>query len=155
VELAVKKLLPGIPIIVANSDQYVSADMTPFIEGIRQDFASGYILAMEARGNRWSFIGRDEDGFVNRVVEKEEISEKKLNDTLVEMQREGLNRLYAEKLLVELRAGEVKEITYFDQPDGIFFPMDRIDTKEKFIKGFKWNPTLRPQNATALRKDTN
>lgn len=83
------------------------------------------------------------------------ISEKKLNDTLVEMQREGLNRLYAEKLLVELRAGEVKEITYFDQPDGIFFPMDRIDTKEKFIKGFKWNPTLRPQNATALRKDTN
>jgi NDP-sugar pyrophosphorylase family protein len=75
VELAVKKLLPGIPIIVANSDQYVSADMNPFIEGVRQDFASGYILAMKARGNKWSFIGRDEDGIVNRVVEKEEISD--------------------------------------------------------------------------------
>lgn len=83
------------------------------------------------------------------------ISEQKINDTLIEMKREGLNRLFAEKLVVELRAGEVKEITYFDQPDGIFFPMDRIDPKEKFIKGFKWNPTLRPQNATELRKDTN
>jgi hypothetical protein len=83
------------------------------------------------------------------------ISEQKINDTLIEMKREGLNRLFAEKLVVELRSGEVKEITYFDQPDGVFFPMDQIDPKEKWIKGFKWNPALRPQNATQLRKDTN
>ena len=55
VERAIPKLLPGIPIIVANSDQYVSANMTPFIQAIRQDLASGYILSMEARGNKWSF----------------------------------------------------------------------------------------------------
>jgi hypothetical protein len=102
---------------------------------------SGTLNRVDATGQAWTIFYP--------------ISEKKLNDTLMEMQREGLNRLFAEKLVVELRSGEVKEITYFDQPDGVFFPMGKIDTKEKYIKGFKWNPTLRPQNATTLRKDTN
>ena len=31
--------------------------------------------------------------------------------------------------------------------------MDRIESKEKRIKGFEWNPRLRPKNALDLRKD--
>jgi hypothetical protein len=80
-------------------------------------------------------------------------SEKKINDSIIEVQREGLNRLFAERLFVELEKGEVKQITYFNQPDGIFYPMDRIESKEKRIKGFEWNPRLRPKNALDLRKD--
>jgi hypothetical protein len=103
--------------------------------------SSGALNRVDATGQAWTIFYP--------------ISEKKINDTLVQMQREGLNRLFAEKLSIELRAGEVKEITYFDQPDGIFFPMDQIDAKEKYIKGFQWNPGLRPQNAISLRKDAN
>jgi hypothetical protein len=61
--------------------------------------------------------------------------------------------LFAERLFVELQKGEVKQITYFDQPDGIFYPMDRIEPKEQRIKGFQWNPLLRPKNVLELRKD--
>ncbi|TAF89096.1 MAG: hypothetical protein EAZ48_01890 [Flavobacteriia bacterium] len=102
---------------------------------------SGTLNQVDATGQAWTIFYP--------------ISEKKINDTLVEMQREGLNRLFAEKLSIALQAGEVKEITYFDQPDGIFFPMNQIDAKEKYIIGFQWNPGLRPQDAITLRKDTN
>ncbi len=78
---------------------------------------------------------------------------KKINDSTIEVQREGLNRLFAERLFVELEKGEVKQITYFDQPDGIFYPMDRIEANEKRIKGFEWNPILRPKNPLDLRRD--
>ena len=33
-------------------------------------------------------------------------------------------------------SGEVKGITYYDKPDGIFFPMDQIKPEEQFIKNF-------------------
>ena len=102
---------------------------------------SGTLSSVDASGQAWTIFYPE--------------SEKKANDTLVERRREGLNRLFSERLFIELQNGEVREITYFEQPDGIFFPMDQIDPKERFIKGFQWNPGLRPQNATELRKDAN
>ena len=103
--------------------------------------SSGVLTSVDATGQAWTIFYP--------------LSEQKRNDSLVEIKREGLNRLFAERLLVALNAGEMKEITYFDQPDGIIFPMDQIDPKEQFIKNFKWNPELRPQNATEMRKDAN
>jgi lipopolysaccharide export system protein LptA len=103
--------------------------------------SSGVLTSVDATGQAWTIFYP--------------LSEQKRNDSLVEIKREGLNRLFAERLLVALNAGEMKEITYFDQPDGIIFPMDQIDPKEQFIKNFKWNPELRPQNVTELRKDAN
>jgi len=102
---------------------------------------SGTLSSVDASGQAWTIFYPE--------------SEQKANDTLVERRREGLNRLFSERLFIELQNGEVREITYFEQPDGIFFPMDQIDQKERFIKGFQWNPGLRPQNATELRKDAN
>jgi hypothetical protein len=45
-----------------------------------------------------------------------------------------------------LDSGEVSRITFFDKPDGVFFPMDQIDEKERYIRGFSWNPLLRPKD---------
>ena len=101
--------------------------------------SSGSLQNVDATGQAWTIFYPE--------------SEKKINDSTIEVQREGLNRLFAERLFVELEKGEVKQITYFDQPDGIFYPMDRIEAKEKRIKGFEWNPRLRPKNALDLRKD--
>jgi hypothetical protein len=68
------------------------------------------------------------------------------NDTSLVKKRMGMNRLFASELLVYLDSGEVSRITYFDKPDGIFFPMDKIDASEKYIQGFSWSPMLRPRN---------
>ena len=56
-----------------------------------------------------------------------------------------MNRLFAAELRIYLDSGEVRKITYFDKPDGIFFPLDKIDEKEKWISGFQWNPQLKPR----------
>jgi lipopolysaccharide export system protein LptA len=106
---------------------------------IAQFDSSGVLSNADASGQAWTIFYPE--------------TEKKINDSLIELRREGLNRLFAKRLFVELKDGEVSQITYFDQPDGIFFPMDQIDAKEMRINGFKWQPFLRPNNPFDLRKD--
>ena len=72
--------------------------------------------------------------------------EEKKNDTLIVRERIGLNRLYASELHVYLDSGEVRRVTFFEKPEGIFFPMDQIEEKERFIRNFSWNPMLRPKD---------
>jgi dTDP-glucose pyrophosphorylase len=71
-------LLDGIPdfspVICANSDQYIFSGLPDFVTAVRDGKSRGQILTMEATSNAWSYIGRDVSGRVNRVVEKEEIS---------------------------------------------------------------------------------
>lgn len=61
-------------LIVANSDQFVFTDLTPFVEKVRTGHSDGQILTMLASSNAWSYVGRDLDGKINKVVEKVEIS---------------------------------------------------------------------------------
>jgi NDP-sugar pyrophosphorylase family protein len=75
VELAIPLLNPIRPIVVANSDQYVSGDLSEFMSCIRSANYSGTILTMLASGKKWSYIGRDTYGNISRVVEKIEISD--------------------------------------------------------------------------------
>ena len=114
-------------------NQMAAANILAFFD------TTGNLQSVDATGQAWTIFYPE--------------SEKRVNDSIVELRREGLNRLFAERLLVELQKGEVRQITYFDQPDGIFYPMDQIDPKEQRIKGFQWNPLLRPKNALELRKD--
>ena len=61
-------------LIVANSDQFVSADLDAFISDIRQSKSDGQILTMNASGNKWSYVRRDENSLIVDVKEKVEIS---------------------------------------------------------------------------------
>ncbi len=63
-------------------------------------------------------------------------------DTLVTITRKGMNRLYAGALRIYLDSGEITGITYFDQPDGVFYPMNEIPDNERFIRNFNWNADL-------------
>jgi NDP-sugar pyrophosphorylase family protein len=65
---------PHEPVICANSDQYVSADLEEFVDSIRGSHADGQILTMAAEGNKWSYIERDQSNEIIRVVEKIEVS---------------------------------------------------------------------------------
>lgn len=67
-------------------------------------------------------------------------------DAAVVVKRTGMNRIYASDLRVYLDSGEVTGITYYEKPDGRFYPMDRINKSEQFVPNFRWNPILRPKS---------
>ena len=75
VDLVLKNLPDGEGLIVANTDQYVFADLNPFVNLVREKTCEGQILTMHASSNAWSYVGRDSDGRITEVVEKVEISD--------------------------------------------------------------------------------
>jgi hypothetical protein len=99
--------------------------------------STGQLNFVEALGQAWTIFYPE--------------TQKQLNDSTLQIQREGLNRLYSEYLEINIAGKEIVGITYFEQPEGIFFPMDQIDQKERWIKNFSWNPNLRPLKVSDLR----
>ena len=63
-----------IPLIVANSDQFVKAHLNEFVTNVCNSTSVGSILTMYASGDKWSYVARNSDGFVQKVVEKVQIS---------------------------------------------------------------------------------
>jgi NDP-sugar pyrophosphorylase family protein len=74
VALAKESLDMNQALIVANSDQYVSANFTHFVDEVRSATYAGQILTMSATGSKWSYIRRNQNGLVSEVKEKVEIS---------------------------------------------------------------------------------
>lgn len=79
------------------------------------------------------------------------IQKEETDSTIVE-KRLGMNRLIASQLKVILDSGEVKGVTFIEQPEGIFYPIDQLVEELKFLKSFKWNPALRPKTYKELIK---
>jgi dTDP-glucose pyrophosphorylase len=61
-------------LVVANSDQYVSAGLDEFLNQARYSSSGGQILTMAASGSKWSYVKRTSAGNVSEVKEKVEIS---------------------------------------------------------------------------------
>lgn len=60
------------PLMIANTDQWVDVDIDEYLEAsVKWD---GLIMCMRADEPKWSYVGFSSDGLVNRVVEKEVIS---------------------------------------------------------------------------------
>jgi len=76
VEASLGELDLDMPLVVLNSDQYVSVSINIFVEELRNAETEnfGSIVTMFATGPKWSYIGRDENGVIEKVVEKQEIS---------------------------------------------------------------------------------
>jgi hypothetical protein len=66
-------------------------------------------------------------------------------DTTIVKKRMGMNRLYSSTLRIDIDSNEVSGITYLEEPDGVFYPIDQIDKDERFIQGFEWKDSLRPR----------
>lgn len=62
-------------LMIANSDQYIDADINEYLAQIEQQNLDGLIMTMTANDPKWSYAGLDANGFVNNVVEKQVISE--------------------------------------------------------------------------------
>lgn len=73
---AAKDLIdPTQPVMIANSDQYVDVDINDYLKAMEDASADGMIMTMKAHDPKWSFVGFNDDGLINRVVEKEVISD--------------------------------------------------------------------------------
>ena len=64
------------PLMIANSDQYVDVDINSYLKTMDEKQLDGLIMTMEASDPKWSFVGFNDQGQVERVVEKEIISDK-------------------------------------------------------------------------------
>lgn len=62
-------------LMIANSDQYVDADINDYLHKISSENLDGLIMTMTASDQKWSFVGLSGDGYVNNVVEKQVISD--------------------------------------------------------------------------------
>lgn len=71
---ATKNLNLDQPMIVANSDQYVSENLNNYIEHASSTDSDGCILTMKASSNKWSYISVDSNDLIEQVVEKQQIS---------------------------------------------------------------------------------
>ena len=63
-----------VPLMLANSDQWVDIDIDDYVAEMEHQQADGLIMTMWADHPKWSYAGVDKTGYVNRVVEKEVIS---------------------------------------------------------------------------------
>jgi dTDP-glucose pyrophosphorylase len=63
------------PLMIANSDQYVSVDINEYLTDMSARDLDGLIMTMTASDPKWSFAEVDDQQLVTRVVEKEVISD--------------------------------------------------------------------------------
>jgi HAD superfamily hydrolase (TIGR01509 family) len=63
------------PLLIANSDQFIEWDSNEFMYSMGADAIDGGILTFKSTHPKWSFAKLDETGFVERIAEKEPISD--------------------------------------------------------------------------------
>lgn len=74
--LAAKELIDtDVPLMIANSDQYIDVNIDAYLGEMQRSRLDGLIMTMTANDPKWSYVGLDERNMVKRVVEKEVISD--------------------------------------------------------------------------------
>ena len=63
------------PLMIANTDQWVDVRIDDYLARMDHERADGLIMTMTAGDPKWSFVGRDRHGRVDRVVEKQPVSD--------------------------------------------------------------------------------
>jgi lipopolysaccharide export system protein LptA len=74
------------------------------------------------------------------------LEEEKENDSTKVVERQGMTRLVAGELKVYLDSGEVRRVTFLEEPDGVFYDIDKVPEKEKRSEHFNWQPYRKPSS---------
>jgi len=73
--LAETLLDPELPLVIANSDQWLVDNLIDFVESVTTEASdSGFVLTMFADDPKWSYAEIGEDNQIKKIVEKEVIS---------------------------------------------------------------------------------
>ncbi|MBN4072700.1 hypothetical protein JYT74_01540 [Crocinitomix catalasitica] len=73
------------------------------------------------------------------------VKEEKDTAEVVTKTLDGMNKIDCSEIIIDFEKSEINRISFLDQPTSIFYPMDRIPAKEKFLKGFLWEIGLKPE----------
>jgi dTDP-glucose pyrophosphorylase len=74
--LAAKKFInSSVPLMIANSDQYVDTDINKYLNKIESEDIDGLVMTMRASDPKWSFVGLDKNNLITHIVEKKAISQ--------------------------------------------------------------------------------
>jgi HAD superfamily hydrolase (TIGR01509 family) len=63
------------PLLIANSDQYIDWDSNEFMYSMMAENIDGGVLTFRSTHPKWSFAKLDNDGYIERIAEKEPISD--------------------------------------------------------------------------------
>jgi dTDP-glucose pyrophosphorylase len=63
------------PLMIANTDQYIAADVDDYIAQSARSDCDGLIMTFTASDPKWSFVRKDSDGRIVEVVEKRVVSD--------------------------------------------------------------------------------
>ncbi len=58
----------------------------------------------------------------------------------------GMNHTDCSDIIIYFNQEDIDRITFITKPDSVFYPMDKINPKTKFLKDFRWITEGRPQN---------
>jgi dTDP-glucose pyrophosphorylase len=73
--LAAKRFIDSSsPLMIANSDQFITTDINAYLGRLEHERLDGLIMTMSASDPKWSFVELNSNRAVLRVVEKEVIS---------------------------------------------------------------------------------
>jgi dTDP-glucose pyrophosphorylase len=74
--LCSEKLIDNdIPLMIANSDQWIDIDINDYLAYMKEENLDGLIMTMKANDPKWSFVRMNDTDLVTEVVEKEVISD--------------------------------------------------------------------------------
>lgn len=74
--LAAESLINNnIPLMIANSDQYIDTDIDSYLNHMNENNLDGLVMTMSANDPKWSYAEIGPNKLVKRLVEKEVISE--------------------------------------------------------------------------------
>lgn len=62
------------PLMIANSDQFVEANINDYLSVLNRESADGLVMSFWSNDPKWSYCKLGSDGTVERVVEKEVVS---------------------------------------------------------------------------------
>ena len=63
------------PVMIANCDQYVRANMDDYLSEMERENADGLIMTLKAYNPAWSYVKFGDNGLICEVVEKQVVSE--------------------------------------------------------------------------------
>ena len=62
-------------LMIANSDQFICDDIDNYLSTLKSEALDGLIMTLNSRDSKWSFVTKNNRGYVDRVAEKEVISD--------------------------------------------------------------------------------
>lgn len=81
------------------------------------------------------------------------VEEEKENDSTKIIERQGMSRLVSGELKVFLDSGEVRRVTYYDEPDGVYYDLSKAPQKEMRSENFNWQPMRKPKSPNDLLRE--